>query len=128
MRALARARAGTAAGAVLAAAGLVWVLRAPGYWVFTANAGLILAVATLGLMVVVGWIKEVSLVQAGLTGTAVYLCSYLYRPGHGWGLPYLVAAAIAIGVVVSLSFLIALASERLSGIYILVLTLALQVT
>src|SRR5437764_1106807 len=70
MRALARDRAGTAAGAVLAAAGLVWVLRAPGYWVFTANAGLILAVATLGLMVVVGWIKEVSLVQAGLTGTA----------------------------------------------------------
>src|SRR5437763_9330388 len=128
MRTLTRTPFQTALWAVLGALALVWVMGEPDYWIFTANAGLILAVATLGLMVVVGWIKEVSLVQAGLTGTAVYLCSYLYRPGHGWGLPYLVAAAIAIGVVVSLSFLIALASERLSGIYILVLTLALQVT
>src|SRR5690242_1690652 len=125
MRALTRAPARTTAWVVLAALAVAWVLHSPGYWVFTANAGLILAVSTLGLMIVVGWIREVSLVQAGLTGTAVYLCSYLYRPGHGWGLPYLVAAAIAIGVVVLVSFLIALAAERLSGIYIVVLTLAL---
>ncbi|HEY4409435.1 MAG TPA: hypothetical protein VGO87_06105, partial [Acidimicrobiia bacterium] len=125
---LSRAPFRTVAWAVLGALALVWVMREPGYWVFTANAGLILAVSTLGLMVVVGWIKEVSLVQAGLTGTAVYVCAYLNRPGHGWGMPYLVAAAIAIGAVSLVSFLIALASERLSGIYILVLTLALQVT
>jgi ABC-type branched-subunit amino acid transport system ATPase component/ABC-type branched-subunit amino acid transport system permease subunit len=128
MRALTRAPLQTALWAVLGALALVWVMGEPGYWIFTANSGLVLAVSTLGLMVVVGWIKEVSLVQAGLTGTAVYLCAYFNRPSLGWGLPYLVAAALAIGVVSLVSFLIALASERLSGIYIMVLTLALQVT
>src|SRR5258705_5675544 len=128
MRTVARAPGRVVAGVGVAAVVLVWVLRAPGYWVFTANAGLILAVSTLGLMVVVGWIREVSLAQAGLTGTAVYLCAYAYRSGHGWGLPYLVAAGIAIGVGVLLSVVIAVAAERLSGIYIMVLTLALQVT
>ncbi len=37
------------------AAAIVWVFFAPGYWVFTATAGLVLAVSTVGLMVVVGW-------------------------------------------------------------------------
>ena len=113
--------------AVLAAA-VVWVFFAPGYWVFTVTAGLVLAVSTVGLMVVVGWAGEVSLAQAGLTGTAVYVCAWAARDGNGLGWPFLAAAALGIGVVVALSVLVALATARLSGIYILVLTLALQVT
>src|SRR6266542_50100 len=112
MRAAARAPGKVLAWVGVAVVVFRWVARAPGYWVFTANAGLILAVSTLGLTIVVGWIREVSLAQAGLTGTAVYVCAYAYRPGHGWGLPYVVAAGIAIGAVMLLSLLIALAAER----------------
>jgi ABC-type branched-subunit amino acid transport system ATPase component/ABC-type branched-subunit amino acid transport system permease subunit len=113
---------------LLGAVAAGWVFWAPGYWVFTANAGLILAVSTLGLLIVVGWAGEVSLVQAGLTGTAVYVCAWADRAGNGLGWPFLAAAGLGIGVVVALSVLVALATARLSGIYLLVLTLALQVT
>jgi ABC-type branched-subunit amino acid transport system ATPase component/ABC-type branched-subunit amino acid transport system permease subunit len=113
---------------VLIAVAIGWVFLAPGYWVFTATAGLVLAVSTVGLMVVVGWAGEVSLAQAGLTGTAVYVCAWAARENHGLGWPFLAAAALGICVVVALSVLVALATAKLSGIYILVLTLALQVT
>jgi ABC-type branched-subunit amino acid transport system ATPase component/ABC-type branched-subunit amino acid transport system permease subunit len=113
---------------LLVATAALWVFAAPGYWVFTATAGLVLAVSTLGLMVVVGWAGEVSLAQAGLTGTAVYVCAWAGRPGNGLDWPFLAAAGLGIAVVVGLSVLVALATARLSGIYILVLTLALQVT
>lgn len=105
------------------------------YWIFTANAGLILAMSSLGLMVVVGWAREVSLMHAGLVGTATYYLGYLYRPevdaaGNpgGKGYNYIIATVIAIAIVVGISALAALATLKLSGIYIMVLTLALQFT
>ncbi len=69
-----------------------------------------------------------SLAQAGLTGTAAYVCAWAARGNNGLGWPFLAAAGLGIGVVVALSVLVALATAKLSGIYILVLTLALQVT
>jgi ABC-type branched-subunit amino acid transport system permease subunit len=114
--------------AVVFAAAIVWALVAANYWVFITTAAILLAISTLGLMVVVGWAREVSLVQAGLTGTAVYLGGYAYRPEGGWGWPFLVAAAFAIGIVVLLSVFVSLATAKLSGIYIMVLTLGLQMT
>lgn len=114
--------------AVLAATTFLWVYLAPSYWVFTATTAVILAIATLGLTVVVGWVREVSLVQAGLVGTAMYVSGYLYRPEGGRGWPFLAAAATGVGIVVALSVLVSLATARLSGVYILVLTLGLQIT
>jgi ABC-type branched-subunit amino acid transport system ATPase component/ABC-type branched-subunit amino acid transport system permease subunit len=114
---------------LLAAVAVLWAFAAPGYWVFTATAGMTLAVAALGLLVVVGWTKEVSLAQAGLTGTSVYLCAFAMRgEPAGWGWPLLPSALFAIAVVVAISLVIALATARLSGIYIMILTLAVQVT
>ena len=112
--------------AVFAAVAVVWALVAADYWVFITTMAILLAISTLGLTVVTGWAREVSLVQAGLTGTAVYLGGYAYRADRGWGLPFLVAAAFAIGVVVVLSLLLSLGTAKLSGIYIIVLTLGLQ--
>jgi ABC-type branched-subunit amino acid transport system ATPase component/ABC-type branched-subunit amino acid transport system permease subunit len=106
----------------------IWVMTAPQYWLFTVNTGLVMAISTLGLLVLVGWAREVSLAQAGLTATAIYLCGFAMRGGDGWGWPYLAAAAMAIGVVVGLSLLVSLATAKMSGIYIIILTLALQVT
>ena len=71
---------------LLAAAATLWVFLAPSYWVFTATTAVLLAITTLGLTVVVGWVREVSLVQAGLVGTAMYISGYLYRPDGGLGL------------------------------------------
>ncbi len=45
------------------------------YWVFTVSVGLVLAISCLGLLVVVGWVREISLAQAGLTGSVVYITS-----------------------------------------------------
>jgi ABC-type branched-subunit amino acid transport system ATPase component/ABC-type branched-subunit amino acid transport system permease subunit len=113
---------------LFAVASVVWVFPAPAYWVFTANHGLVLAASTLGLMVVTGWSREVSLMQAGLTGVAVYVSGYAYRASDGWGLPYAVAALVGIAAVVAISVVVSLATARLTGIYILILTLAVQVT
>ena len=114
--------------AVLAAVAAVWLFTAPQYWLFTATTGLTLGISTLGLLVLVGWAREVSLAQAGLTATAIYLCGFAMRSGAGWHWPYLAAAALGIGVVVLLSLLVSLSTAKLSGIYIIILTLALQVT
>jgi ABC-type branched-subunit amino acid transport system ATPase component/ABC-type branched-subunit amino acid transport system permease subunit len=104
------------------------VFTAPQYWLFTATTGLLLGISTLGLLVLVGWAREVSLAQAGLTATAIYLCGFAMRSGAGWHWPYLAAAALGIGVVVLMSLLVSLSTAKLSGIYIIILTLALQVT
>ena len=55
---------------------------------------LTLGISTLGLLVLVGWAREVSLAQAGLTATAIYLCGFAMRSGTGWHWPYLAAAAL----------------------------------
>ena len=107
---------------------MAWIGPAATYWIFTINEGMMLACATLGLMVVVGWAREVSIMQAGLVGASCYLTGYAYRSADGWGLPFLLAALFGIGVVVAISVLVSLATARLSGIYIMILTLAVQVT
>jgi branched-chain amino acid transport system permease protein len=99
------------------------------YWTFNLMVGLVLGISCLGLLVVAGWAREISLAQAGLTGSALYLCGYGYRDpdsgfGRGWSFP--VAAAWAVGFVVAVSFLTALVSMRLAGAYVVVLTLSVQ--
>jgi ABC-type branched-subunit amino acid transport system ATPase component/ABC-type branched-subunit amino acid transport system permease subunit len=113
---------------LLALGAATWIIPAPTYWIFTINEGMMLAASTLGLMVVVGWAREVSIMQAGLVGASCYLTGYAYRSADGWGLPFLFAALFGIGVVVAISVLVSLATARLSGIYIMILTLAVQVT
>jgi ABC-type branched-subunit amino acid transport system permease subunit len=110
--------------------GIVYPLVANDYWTFNLTVGLILAIACLGLLVVVGWGREISLAQAGLVGSSLYITGYMARgdkPGEeGPGLPFPVAAAVGILFVVVVSSLVALVSMRLSGVYVVVLTLSLQ--
>src|SRR5687768_9120001 len=104
-----------------------WVFFADNYWIFTVSAALILAINALGLMILVGWAREMSLAQAALLGTATYLAGWLYRTNNdGLGWPFLLAAAVAIVAVGALSAVVALACVRLSGVYVMVLTLGLQ--
>jgi ABC-type branched-subunit amino acid transport system permease subunit len=112
---------------VVAAVALGWVRFASQTWVFLGSVACILAVASMGLTVLVGWGNEVSLAQAALVGTAVYISGYASRPdGFDWA--FLPAAALGLAVAVALSALVALPTARLSGMYVMVLTLGLQVT
>ena len=112
-------------GAVVLA--LVWVDLVPNYYVFLGGAACILAIAALGLTVLVGWAGEVSIAQAGLAGTVVYLAAYAVRT-DGWHWPMLLGAVFGVAIAVALSGLIALPTAKLSGMYVMVLTLGLQIT
>lgn len=111
--------------ALLAAVG--WVYVVPDYYVFLGGSAAILAIAALGLTVLVGWAGEVSLAQAGIAGAVVYLAAYAQR-ADGWGWPYLVAGLFGMALAIGLSAVIALPTAKLSGMYVMVLTLGLQVT
>jgi ABC-type branched-subunit amino acid transport system permease subunit len=115
---------------LIVAAGLIYPLFANDYWTFNLTVGLVLAIACLGLLVVVGWGREISLAQAGLVGSSLYITGYMARgdkPGEdGPGLPFPIAAGIGIAFVVAVSAVVALISMRLSGVYVVVLTLSLQ--
>lgn len=104
-----------------------WVHVVPKFWVFLGGAACLLAISGLGLAVVVGWAGEVSLASASLVGTSVYLTGYMVR-GDGLDLPFLVGLGAGMVVAAALHSIAALATAKLSGIYVMVLTLGLQVT
>jgi ABC-type branched-subunit amino acid transport system ATPase component/ABC-type branched-subunit amino acid transport system permease subunit len=112
---------------LVAAISVLWVLPAANYWVFTVSYAIAIAIAALGLMVVVGWAREVSLAHAGLMGTGVFIFGYLYRDApEGKGYPFLLAAVVVVCITAGLMGLVALVSLRLPGVYVMVLTLGLQ--
>ncbi|MGQ0463896.1 MAG: branched-chain amino acid ABC transporter ATP-binding protein/permease [Sporichthyaceae bacterium] len=112
----------------VAAFALGWVFAAPDYMIFTASAGIPLAIAGLGLLVLQGWARELSLATAGLFGTALYYFGYLNRPdNYGQGLPWVPALLVAVGLVALLMVAVAALSVRLPGIYLVVITLGVQI-
>lgn len=108
---------------------VVWPFAFADYQVYTASAAIPLAVAALGLLVLQGWSREISLASAGLFGTAVYFFGYLVRQDNlGQGIPWVLAAVIAVGAVTAVMVVMAAASVRLPGIYLVVITLGVQIT
>jgi branched-chain amino acid transport system permease protein len=107
---------------------LTFPLWRPPYLVFTANAGMAVAIVGLGLLVLVGWTREISLVGAGIFASAAYYDGWINRPhpgGHNW--PWVAAALITILGAGATMGLIAFSSARLPGIYLVVLTYGVQV-
>jgi branched-chain amino acid transport system permease protein len=100
------------------------------YWVFLVTAGLLTTITAMGLAIIVGWVGEVTLAGAGLLGASVYITGYFYRVGesrmNGW--PFIPAALMGILAAAVLSGLVAIPTARFSGIYVMVLTLGLQIT
>jgi branched-chain amino acid transport system permease protein len=110
------------------------VILVPGwlasYWVFLCTAGFLTAITAMGLAIIVGWIGEVSLAGAGLLGASVYITGYLVRKGtSSWnGLPFVIAIVAGVLVSMVLSAIIAIPTARFSGVYVMVLTMGLQIT
>ena len=113
--------------AALLIVALGWVHMVPKFWVFLGGAACLLAISAIGLSVVVGWAGEVSLASAALVGTSVYLTGYMVR-ADGMNLPFVAGLLTGMLVAAALHAFAALATARLSGIYVMVLTLGLQVT
>lgn len=100
------------------------------YWLFLCTAGLLTAIVAMGLAIIVGWVGEVTLAAAGLLGSSVYVTGYLYRYGDSnWNeWPFIPAAVGGVLCAAVLSGLLALPTAKFSGIYVMVLTLGLQIT
>jgi ABC-type branched-subunit amino acid transport system ATPase component/ABC-type branched-subunit amino acid transport system permease subunit len=105
---------------------LTWGFVAPDYLVYTANAAMPVAIVALGLLVLVGWAREISLATAGLFASSMYIYGFLNRPG-GFGIPWVPAALIVLTCSAGLMALLALSSARLPGFYLIALTLILQI-
>jgi ABC-type branched-subunit amino acid transport system ATPase component/ABC-type branched-subunit amino acid transport system permease subunit len=105
-----------------------WFFFAPDYRVFTVTTGLIIGVLALGVMVMVGGARALTLAAAGVSATSLYLGSWVYRPGpNGWGHPLLIAIGVSVAVGVLMMLAVAVFSVRLSGVYVMVFTLGVQI-
>lgn len=100
------------------------------YWIFLSTAGFLTAITVMGLAVIVGWAGQVTLAGAALLGTSVYITGYLLREGLAGSAPWPFIPAMIGGVACAtvLSALVAIPTARFSGIYVMVLTMGLQVT
>src|SRR5687767_4694787 len=68
-------------GSVLLAVALIgWISLFPNYLVYTLTAAIPVAFAGLGLLVLQGWSRELSLATAGLFATSLYTYGYFARP------------------------------------------------
>ncbi len=124
-----RAAVGQPGGLALLGLAVVWIFAAPDYWIFTVSCAFPLAVVALGLLVLQGWAREVSLASAALFATSMYVFGYLNRQDNlGKGIPWVIAALLTVGLVAGLMAAIAAVSVRLPAIYLIVLTLGLQTT
>ena len=113
---------------VIVAILFAWVAFTPDYLVFSLTAAIPVAIIGLGLLVLQGWVREISLASAGLYATAIYYFNWLHREGEGKHLNWFLAAAITLAITTSLMAGLALASTKLPSIYLIVLTLGLQIT
>src|SRR6201999_4478197 len=114
---------------LLLAVGVVVGLVSNNYWLFIVQMSFIMGIVALGTLIVSGYAREITLMQAGLTGTAIYISGWAYRSNYeGLAWPFPLACAFGTGVAVAISVAVAMVSARLSAIYVLVLTLAVQFT
>ncbi len=119
---------------VLIIVGLGWITLWPDYMVYTLTAAVPVAFAGLGLLILTGWSREISMASAGLFATSLYLYGYFARDDvptttdhEGYGITWPVAALMAIAFATLLMAIIAGVSVKLPGIYLVVLTLGLQI-
>lgn len=121
---------------VAVAALVVYPLVMPRFWVLSiASNAIILGIVALSLVFMAGYGGMVSLAQASLAGFAAYMVAMAtLEPSTtavgstlGLGLPWLPSALIAVALATLAGALFGAIASRSSGIYFLMLTLALAV-
>src|SRR3954468_10663006 len=109
----------TLAGALLAVAAVTWVLGVPFSWVVTGNTALSYTLVALSLVVLTGWVGQISLAQASFVGIGAFLTGVLVRSGLEFPLT-LPAVGFSSAAIAALLGLVAL---RVRGLYLAVATL-----
>jgi ABC-type branched-subunit amino acid transport system ATPase component/ABC-type branched-subunit amino acid transport system permease subunit len=104
-----------------------WIFTVADYWVFLASSGFVIGILALGLMVMVGWVREVTLASAAVYGSCLYLSTWIYRDEPGWGLPLIFAIVAAVLIGAGIMLAVSLASVKFSGVYTMVFTLGVQI-
>ena len=113
---------------LIGVAGIVWVLTMPDYLVFTMSSAVPVALVAIGLLILQGWSREISLATAGVFAVAMYFTGLFDRPeAHGKNWPWPLAALVGIAIAAALMGILALCSAKLPGIYVIAFTLVLQV-
>ncbi|HET9110082.1 MAG TPA: hypothetical protein VFN78_04575, partial [Ktedonobacterales bacterium] len=125
---------GPGASVLSGAAGLTWLLRAlpllglllPGalgaYQLTVLTLALVYAVALASLVVLTGYVGQVSLCQASFMGLGAFLCAALM--GH-YHLSYWIAAPVTVVIVFVAGVVVGLPALRLRGLTLAIVTLSL---
>ncbi|MCA1842285.1 MAG: branched-chain amino acid ABC transporter permease, partial [Actinobacteria bacterium] len=104
--------------AVLAAAVPLAFTR---YWVYVITLGVVYAVVAGSLVVLTGWVGQVSLAQASFMGIGAYVTVAAY---HHWDLPFWLGALLGVAATVPVTLVVGLVALRLSGFYLAAATVA----
>src|SRR3954464_10317079 len=107
------------AGALLVVAAVTWVLGVPFSWVGTSINALSYTLVALSLVILTGWVGQISLAQASFVGIGAYLTGLLVRSGLQFPLT-LPAVGFSSAAIAALLGLVAL---RVRGLYLAVATL-----
>jgi ABC-type branched-subunit amino acid transport system ATPase component/ABC-type branched-subunit amino acid transport system permease subunit len=108
-------------------AALCWVWFAPAYWVFDVTGAIPIAMAGLGLLVLQGWAREITLASAGLYASSMYVFGWLNRPDNlGQDIPWVPAAVLTVAAACLVMAALAGLTLRLPAIYVIVVSLGVQ--
>jgi branched-chain amino acid transport system ATP-binding protein len=114
-----RLRTGVAAAGAVAAAAVPLVLSR--YWTYVVTLGVVYAVVAGSLVVLTGWVGQVSLAQASFMGIGAYVTVAAF---HHWDLPFWAGAVLAVAATVPVTLVVGLVALRLSGFYLAAATVA----
>jgi ABC-type branched-subunit amino acid transport system ATPase component/branched-subunit amino acid ABC-type transport system permease component len=107
------------AGLLLAVAAIGWVIGAPFSWVGTANTALSYSLVALSLVILTGWVGQISLAQASFVGIGAFVTGVLVRSG----LPFPLTLPIVGFISAMIATLLGLVALRVRGLYLAVATL-----
>ncbi|MCA1844568.1 MAG: branched-chain amino acid ABC transporter ATP-binding protein/permease [Actinobacteria bacterium] len=106
-----------AAAVVVAAVPLILT----SYWTYVVTLGVVYAVVAGSLVILTGWVGQVSLAQASFMGIGAYVTVAAY---HHWSLPFWAGAVLGVAATVPVTLIVGLVALRLSGFYLAAATVA----
>jgi sulfate-transporting ATPase len=107
------------AGILLAVAAVTWVLGVPFSWVGTATTALSYTLVALSLVILTGWVGQISLAQASFVGIGAFLTGVLVRAGLPFPLTLPAVGFCSAGI----AALLGMVALRVRGLYLAVATL-----
>mgnify|MGYP000624984856 CR=1 FL=1 len=108
------------AGSLLVITAVTWVLGAPFSWIGTANTALSYTLVALSLVILTGWVGQISLAQASFVGIGAFMTGVLVRSLH---IPFPLTLPAVGFFSAAIAALLGLVALRVRGLYLAVATL-----